>query len=64
MCKHCKDLKDDKEVVHKFMELAAMRISSNRKEYVSVDDLEITISFRPLDPVLRLIYKDLKDMNE
>jgi hypothetical protein len=43
MCRHCADLTDDKEFVHKFMEVTAARLSRMHARTITADDIDIKI---------------------
>lgn len=49
MCRHCKNLTEDKEIVHKFMELGAKRISEKLHRTITADDIEVEMKIRPAE---------------
>lgn len=58
MCRHCKRLTEDKEIVHAFMETAAARLTEKHKQKITADDLSVKIELTVRDPNHPLIMLD------
>lgn len=43
MCRHCQNLVEDRYIVHKFMDIAARRLSEKLGEPVHPNELEVEI---------------------
>lgn len=53
MCKHCEKLVEDKQIVHDFMEVAAIRLSEKHRYPIDPDELDVVINVSPQSAYVR-----------